>query len=105
MKEKELYILLTVIKNNGDVKRLIREGLSYKDVAEMTNKAISDGLIVYDNDLISLSEKGRETYLMLDKKLKIIDKSKWIEPENKSRTSILDKNDVFLPNQNDLSFN
>lgn len=104
MKEKELYILLTVIQKNGDVKRLIREGLSYKDVAEMTNKAISDGLIIYNNDLISLSEKGIETLIIFDKKLKITDKSKWIVPENKSKTSILDKNDVFLPNQNDLSF-
>jgi hypothetical protein len=105
MKEKELYILLTVIKNNGDVKRLTREGLSYKDVAEMTNKAITDGLIIYGNDSISLSEKGSEILLMLDKRLKQTDKNKWIEPENQSKTSILDKNDVFLPNQNDLSFN
>jgi len=105
MKEQDLYILLSIIKNNGDVKRLMREGLSYKDVAELTTIAITDGLIIYVNDLISLSEKGNEILLSLDKKFKRIDKSKWIEPENQSKISILDKKDVFLPNQNDLWFN
>ena len=105
MKEKEFYILLTIVKSNGDVKKLTREGVSYKSIAEMTNKAILDNLIIYENYSISLTDKRNEILLELGKRLKIIDKSNWIEPENESKIQKLDKNEVYLPNQNDLFFN
>ncbi len=104
MNEKHLYTLLSVVKNNGDVKRLIREGLDYKEISELTSHSISNGFILYDNDNVSLSEMGEKLFIDLDNKLKITDKSKWIEKENDSRITKMEKDFIFLPNQNELHF-
>ena len=104
MNKNALYILLTIIKTNGDVKRLIREGLDYKTIGEMTNQAISDGLIVYKDDNIFLSTEGENLLIELDKKLKVQDKSKWIEPKNDSKIPNLGKDFIFLPQQDELHF-
>jgi len=104
MNEKHLYTLLSVVKNNGDVKRLIREGLDYKDISEITSYAIEKNFIIYKNDTVTLSEMGVKLFIDLDKKLKITDKNKWIEKEKESRIVKMDKNFIFLPNQNELHF-
>lgn len=104
MKSKKIYLLLSVIKNNGDVKRLTREGISYQEVAELTNEAIKKGFVIYNEDFIELSSKGLKAFSDLDKKFKSRDKSKWIEEELESKIPRLEKNFIFLPNQNELHF-
>ncbi|MAP55127.1 MAG: hypothetical protein CL605_09515 [Altibacter sp.] len=104
MNEKHLYILLNVVKNNGDIKRLTREGLSFKDIAELSNQAIKHEFLIYEEHSIAISEKGLKSIKKLDKKFKILDKNKWIEKESKSQISKLDKDFIFLPNQNALDF-
>ena len=88
MNEKHLYTLFSIIKNNGDVKRL----------------AISEGFIIYESDNVSLSKKGEEIFRELESKLKITDKNKWIEPKNASRIPVLEKDFIFLPKQDELHF-
>ncbi len=104
MNDKLLYILLDIIKKNGDIRRLKREGLDYISIAKITTEAIKNKLIIYDNNKISLSDLGEEMYLELDLKLKVLDKNKWIEPKNESRIPILEKDFVFLPKQDELHF-
>ena len=104
MNEKHLYTLFSIIKNNGDVKRLLRAGLDYKEISEITSQAISEGFIIYESDNVSLSKKGEEIFRELERKLKIIDKNKWIEPKNASRIPVLEKDFIFLPKQDELHF-
>lgn len=104
MNENAIYNLLTVIKNNGNVKRLIREGLDYNMIGKMTNQAISDRLIIYENDNIYLSSEGIRLLTELEKKYKIQDKRKWIEPKNECKIPTLGKNFIFLPQQDELHF-
>lgn len=104
MNKNALYILLSIIKTNGSVTRLIREGLDYKTIGEMTNQAISDGLVIYKDDIIFLSPEGEDLLGELDKKLKVLDKKKWIEPKNDSKIPTLGKDFVFLPQQDELHF-
>jgi len=60
MAEKHLYTLLRVISKNGDIKNLIREGLSFSRIEELTTIAISDGLVMHAKDKIELSKTGIE---------------------------------------------
>nr|WP_042297400.1 hypothetical protein [Nonlabens ulvanivorans] len=104
MKEEHLYILLNIVKNNGDIKRLTREGISFKEIAELSNQAIKSGFLMYQDSAISISELGIEKIKNLDLKFKTFDKSKWIEKETRSKIPKLDKNFIFLPNQKELDF-
>lgn len=105
MNENHIFILLSIVKNNGDIKRLIRLGLSFQAIAELTEIAINRNLLNYMDENISITKNGYELMEKLEKKFKQTDKEKWIDPENESRVSKLEKNDVFLPKQDDLWFN
>lgn len=104
MSDSNLYILLSVIKNNGDIRRLKREGLEYLEIAEYTNQIISNKLAKYIEKNILLTEKGEKKLKELEKTFKKTKKVNWIEKEMKSKIPKLDKNFIFLPNQNDLDF-
>lgn len=104
MLERELFLLLSVIKNNGDIKRLTREGISYKQIAELTNEAISSNLVKYNNELIELSELGISKFEEIKGNYKRTNKEQWIEEEKKSQIAKIDKNYIFVPRQNELTF-
>lgn len=104
MNDKHLYILLSVIKNNGDIKRLKREGISYKKIAQLTQKSIESNLITYSENLIELSKSGLEKLKDLEIQYKEKNKELWIENEKESIIPKLEKDFIFLPNQNELLF-
>jgi hypothetical protein len=104
MNYSNLYILLSVIKNNGDIRRLKREGMEYIEIAELTNQIISGKLAVYTEETIILTAEGESKLIELEKTIKRTKKINWIEKEMKSKISQLDKNFIFLPNQNELEF-
>ena len=104
MSDKHLYILLSVIKNNGDIKRLKREGISYQEIAQLTQKSIETNLIIYTDDLIELSESGLSKLKELETLYKEKNKEFWIENEKESKIPKLEKDFIFLPNQNELLF-
>ena len=104
MNDKHIYILLEVIKSNGDIRRLKREGVDYIQIAELTKIFIENGWVTYDNDKIHLSEKGEEQLEKLEVKNKIRNKEEWIDKEKESRIPKLSKDFIFLPNQNEIHF-
>ncbi len=104
MNDSNLYILLSVIKNNGDIRRLKREGMEYIEIAELTNQIISGKLAIYTEETITLTAEGESKLIELEKTIKRTKKINWIEKEMKSKISQLDKNFIFLPNQNELEF-
>ncbi len=104
MKEKEIYLLLNAIKKNTDIKRLIREGLSYSDIARLTKDAITNELVNYQDEKIQLSTKGNELYEQIKDNYKKTNKDEWIEKDFKSQIPRIDKNTIFVPRQNELTF-
>ncbi len=104
MQEKELYLLLNVIKQNGDIQRLVREGISYLQIAELTNEAILMKLVTYQNDKIELSELGIMKFEEIKNTYKRTSKEEWIEKDKKSQIAQIDKNAIFVPRQNELTF-
>jgi len=104
MNEKHLYTLLNVIKTNGDIRKLKREGIEYIEIAKLTKFAISKEYVQYENDIVKLSEKGANKINELNDRYKVINKDLWIEAENKSKIPKLEKKFIFLPNQNEIHF-
>lgn len=104
MKEKEIYLLLNAIKKNSDIKRLVREGLSYSDIARLTKDAITNELVDYQDEKIQLSIKGNELYEQIKDNYKRTNKDEWIEKDLKSQIPRIDKNTIFVPRQNELTF-
>lgn len=104
MQEKALYLLLNVVKKNGDIKRLVREGISYRQIAELTNEAILNKFVTYNNNKIELSESGEAKFEEIRSNYKRINKEEWIEKDKDSEVVQIDKNYIFVPRQNELTF-
>jgi len=104
MNEEQMYLLLNIVKNNGDIKKLTRLGVKFRAIAELTESFINSELIKYDNGVISITEKGLDSITNLEGKYKQFDKNSWIEPKNDCKISTIDKDFVFLPMQDELHF-
>lgn len=104
MDDNNLYLLLDVIFRNGSVKKLTRQGISYNEIAEQTNKAIKSELVFNKNNRIVLTEKGIELLKKLETKYKRTNKEEWIERDLKYKLPKNEKNSLFLPRQNELTF-
>mgnify|MGYP000190324201 CR=1 FL=1 len=104
MKENNLFILLDVIHRNGSVKRLTRNGIDFNQIAVETNQAIIDGLVTNNEKRIVLTDKGIELLRILETKYKKTNKNEWIEKDLKSQIPRIDKNTIFVPRQNELTF-
>ena len=104
MKEENLYLLLDVVFRNGSVKRLTRNNIDFNEIAKQTNLAINQGLLSYSEDQIALSKEGIELYKQLEARFKKVNKDEWIEKDLKNQIAKKDKNFIFMPRQNELSF-
>jgi hypothetical protein len=102
--EKHIYLLLHAVKKNSDIKMLIREGLTYVDIAQLTKNTIEEGLIIYKGEDILLSESGEEFYERIKDNYKRTDKAEWIEKEFQYQVPKLNKNLIFVPSQYELTF-
>lgn len=104
MEPNKLYLLLDVINRNGSVKKLTREGITFNEIAEQTNNAIFENLVSNKDDKIVLTAKGIELLGVLEKEHKRTNKNEWIEKDFKNKIPKLEKNMLFLPRQDELSF-
>ncbi|WP_294293035.1 hypothetical protein [uncultured Chryseobacterium sp.] len=99
-----VFLLLDIIKKNGNVKKLIHNGLDFTEIADLTKKLIELDLISYEDKKVQISQKGEDIYLKLEKKYKIKEKNKWIEEENNSKIEKISKDFIYLPKLNELLF-
>ncbi|EKB47367.1 hypothetical protein [Cecembia lonarensis] len=106
MEKENLYILLDVIFRNGSLKRLARKGVDYNEIANQTQIAIKNELVSYDSQRVTLTPKGLELLKQLEITYKKTTKSEWIEKDEKNRLSKnrREKNFIFVPRQNELTF-
>lgn len=104
MTEEKLYIFLDIIFRNGSVKRLSREGVDYNEIAKQTQKAIENGLIEYNNERVILTSLGITRLKELESQYIKTNKNEWIEKDLKNQISRIEKNFIFVPRQNELTF-
>jgi len=96
--------LLKIGKYNGDVTPLIKMGYEYVQIIQLIDQLIAEGHLIKEKSKVQLTEKGLSEIDALNKSLNRRNSAKWIEPDNASRVAKINKNDVFLPDQNELSF-
>lgn len=104
MTTKNKVLLLRVIHEDGDIKLLRHHNISFREIGEMVETSVEEGLLTNSDDIISLTDQGKD---FLESNIGIIkerDKSKWIELDRKNKIRKIDRDEVFLPAQNALSF-
>lgn len=105
LNNSELYQLLHIIYNNGNIRRLIRKEITFIQITNTIKSLISDSDLSFVNGKIMLTEKGLSLFNSLSSNYKISDKDKWIEEENKSKLeNKIDLDFVYLPNPKELYF-
>jgi predicted transcriptional regulator len=104
MTKRKETLILNMIEDSGNIKRLLRENLSYKEISEITNKLVEDELLSYVEKKIILTKKGKEVLSKNIHLIKETNKENWIQPENKSRIIKYERNFVYLPNLSELDF-
>lgn len=104
MKDRKLVTLLHIIQSNGNVKRLLREGMSFKELTQLINVAIGKGFLTYENEKVALTKSGVELLTLELDILKNQNKDEWIKKDFKNQIPKLDKNSIFLPRQDELTF-
>jgi predicted transcriptional regulator len=104
MTKRKETLILNMIEDSGNIKRLLRENLSYKEISEITNKLVEDELLSYVEKKIILTEKGKDVLSKNKFLIKETNKENWIQAENKSRIKIYERNFIYLPNQTELDF-
>lgn len=104
MIRREEILLLDIIENSGNIKKLLRENISYKEISEIISKLVREELLCYIDKKIILTDIGKDMLKNGKNSIKETDKNLWIEAENESRIKIIEKNFIFLPNQKELDF-
>lgn len=104
MDKKKIYLLLDVIHRNGSIKNLTRQGISFNEIANLTNICIESAFIMDTDKRIILTKKGEAKLLELESNYRKVNHEEWIEKELKSKLPDLEENIIFLPNQEELFF-
>lgn len=104
MNEKHEYLILLKIKNNTDINELIHAGLNYVQISELIKNIILSNFVTETSDELTLSDKGIQRFNELDKVYKKTDKNNWIQNDTKNLLKPINKNDIFVPSKNELTF-
>jgi predicted transcriptional regulator len=101
MTEKEKLLILQTAKGSGKVKELVKEGLLYFQIANFIEELFVEGLLQKTHTKITITEQGSTALAELRKKLQ---KNEWIGEEKRSKIFQIGKNDVYLPDQDEVKF-
>lgn len=104
MKERLIYKLLSIVDKGGDVRQLLKEGISFKDIGDLINEALRFELLLFVEDEIKLSSSGKIKLTKEWVNYKSTNKEDWILPDNKNKVSKIGKNDIYLPHERELHF-
>jgi predicted methyltransferase len=104
MQQEIKLLLFKILKNNGNIAELTEYGYQYSQIFSLIKELITDGFVKKETNQILLTSKGLEEIEKLNQNLGRKGTNQWIEPENKSKISKIEKDFVFLPNQNELHF-
>lgn len=99
-----MILLLQLVKAGGSVETLINRGLRYPQIGELINQAEDKEYIVSDENGLYLTKKGYELIQEDVNTGKIRRDGGWISPAENSRTTQINKFEVYLPPKNKSFF-
>jgi hypothetical protein len=102
MPDDILYMLLDIAINNKDVSSLLRCGISFKHIAELTDGAIKSKHLTYVSGKVKATKMGRKVYEELQNTFKKTDKNTWIEPLEQFRIEQMKKDGIYLPSREEV---
>ena len=104
MIDQNLVSLLLVVSDQANFNSLVKKGISYIEIATLTENAIKEGYLSYVDKKIKLSDSGIQYLKDHHEILKKRSKDEWISKDIKSQIKKINKNTIFVPDQNKLSF-
>lgn len=104
MRSDVKLLVLKLVKHNGNIQPIINMGFEFSQIAGFLNELTNDGALAKINNKYQLTQLGSQEILKLNKDLKRFNSAQWIEPATEFKIPRIDKKDVFLPDQDDLSF-
>ena len=104
MNEKLMYMLLSIVKKDGDVRQLLKEGIDFKEIGQLINKGLELELLVFLNEEIKLTSVGKKKLSKEWVDFKSTNKKDWILPDNKNKISKIGKSELYLPDERELTF-
>jgi len=96
--------LLKIIKHNGDVTALAKQGLEFVQITSLIKEEISKGNAEFVNGKLLLSESGHKRLAELNKAHNYYNSQEWILPEYHSKIEQIDINEIYVPRKLDLWF-
>lgn len=98
-KKEDLQIvyLLKVLQRNGDVSLLLRQGLSYVQIANLMDKMIEDGTLLEREDGIQVTEKGMSLLGYYESRLSFKKKVDWIAFLETEKFEPISLTEIYLP--------
>jgi predicted transcriptional regulator len=105
MQDSILFKILVIVKGNGNITSLLKDGYKYGQIANFMNELVVQEYVEKKVDKgVVISEKGVEKLNQLNKKYKRDNSDRWITPDFKNIIEKIGDNDVYLPNQKELYF-
>lgn len=104
MRSDVKLLLLKLVKHNGNISSLIKSGYHYSQIIDFLGQLIEEGKLEKTESGIVITDPGDLEIEILNKKLQRKDSSVWIEPDIGHKISSIDKNEVFLPSKDEISF-
>ncbi|TSK08711.1 MAG: hypothetical protein FPO08_05250 [Geobacter sp.] len=103
MDYSHLTLLLQLVKIGSDIDPLLSRGLTYSQIAELTNIAIKDGFLCKTGHDLTITTIGEQRLKKLENG-KISASGNWIAPEVKSRIEKKDIYHIYLPKAENAEF-
>lgn len=94
-----MSLLLRIISEGSGIEPLLNKGLTYSQIAELTNAAIQEGFIINSENELKLTALGQKRFKRLESG-KACSNGNWIIPETESKIDKMSIYDVYLPSMN-----
>lgn len=99
IKNEELILLLQLVKKNGNIDIMIKQGYQYSQIAEFISILIKNDYAVFTEQGISLSVQGDELLNLLNKKNQRKYSESLISPQIEYKLDVKKGiYDIYLPN-------
>lgn len=100
--DNRLRLLLQLVSSNADISFLLKNGLSYSQIAIIFSEAMRDGLIAHNENShegakFIVTDQG--TALLCDSKSRaeLGVQGRWISPDERYKCPQIKLDDIFLP--------
>ena len=102
MSYPHLTLLLQMIHAKGGVSRLLGAGLTYSQIAMLTDDATASGLVLQSDGCLALTDEGFKRMRTLEGSSVKRKDGGWICTEDSARIEKISTFDVFLPRRKDF---